>query len=251
MQQNKKEQLWSLFAKNTNGIIKSHIGTLSLETALAKIEAFWVICVVWAVHLCITVCKGSFGELESKELCFLGDLGSVLTLNYLHFAVRSRTETCLIHILPGHKHRAQSAPLQGQSETFVQPFIFTVVTEWLDLGEKKLTFVYFHRKQSSLFILLSGSVVLTMPDGMDLSLALTKDVRRLPMKMGQRNWGVLLRILNLQWFLSNLIHHGLTLWFQKQNAIDSIILDVFFLLVCILTVLWFCNQTLPSWNRFS
>lgn len=33
--------------------------------------------------MCITVTKGSFGELESQELCILGDLGSVLTLNYL------------------------------------------------------------------------------------------------------------------------------------------------------------------------
>lgn len=81
MQQNKKEQQWSFFSKNTDRIIKSSIGTLSLETALAEIEAFCMRCV--SSTRVLTVTKGSFGELESQELCILGDLGSVLTLNYL------------------------------------------------------------------------------------------------------------------------------------------------------------------------
>lgn len=33
--------------------------------------------------MCITVSKGSLGDLESQELCFLGYLGSVLILNHL------------------------------------------------------------------------------------------------------------------------------------------------------------------------
>lgn len=69
-----------------------------------------------------------------------------------------------------------------------QPFIFTVVTEGLDLGGKKLTFVYFHRKQGSLFM-FSGSAVLTKHSGTDLSLAWTKGVRSLSVVMGQRALG--------------------------------------------------------------
>lgn len=57
-----------IFSKNTNGIIKPRIGTLSLETALAEIEGFFMrLC---EQYTCITVSKGSFGELEAQELCF-------------------------------------------------------------------------------------------------------------------------------------------------------------------------------------
>lgn len=33
--------------------------------------------------MCITVSKGNFVELESQELCFVGDLVPVSSLNYL------------------------------------------------------------------------------------------------------------------------------------------------------------------------